>query len=119
MAVSVHLWDQTLPGTRKDAGVLEVDSLTTSARELIRMRLAYVPRKVFPGFGETERLLNAPPKPSDPEADLARAFLAFEKNAFLIFVDGMQVTDLDERLDLRAESQVEFIKLLPLAGGSR
>lgn len=43
--------------------------------------------------------------------------LEFERNGFLVLVDGRQVSELDERIELRADSEVEFVKLVPLVGG--
>ena len=42
---------------------------------------------------------------------------SFEKNGFLVLVDGEQVTELDSRLDLHDDSEIDFIKLVPLVGG--
>jgi hypothetical protein len=34
-----------------------------------------------------------------------------------VLVDGKQVTELDLRLDLHEDSEIDFIKLVPLVGG--
>jgi hypothetical protein len=46
-----------------------------------------------------------------------RAYSSFEKNGFLVLVDGKQVTELDSPFDLHENSEIEFIKLVPLVGG--
>ena len=49
------------------------------------------------------------------QADLA--LQAFEQNAFFILVDDHQVESLDEFVELRADTQVSFLRLVPLVGG--
>jgi hypothetical protein len=69
---------------------------------------------------EAERLLNGPPRAranADWTQEYARALHAFERRAFLVLVNDQQVDDLDITLELRPETQVTFLRLLPLAGG--
>jgi hypothetical protein len=49
------------------------------------------------------------------QADIA--LKAFERNGFFVLVDGRQVTELDQRLELTGTSDVAFIKLTQLIGG--
>jgi hypothetical protein len=130
MPVTVSLLDETTSGECHAAGTLACDSGTLTLRELIRLRVQQeVERfnqsdtKVFRGLlepHETERLLN-PERPShrrlDWETQFATAIAAFRTNGFVVLVDDAQVTDLDERLDLRPETKVTFLKLVPLIGG--
>jgi|ERR1700684_6249 hypothetical protein len=51
----------------------------------------------------------------EQQADLALD--AWGRNAFFILVGGRQVTDLDEVLELTAESDIRFLRLVQLAGG--
>jgi hypothetical protein len=53
----------------------------------------------------------------DWEVQYARALKAFTTNGFFILVDDRQVDDLDEVVELRYDTQVSFIKLIPLVGG--
>ena len=80
--------------------------------------------EVFQGLvqpDESERILNGfrmrTQRPIDWEVQFKRACSSFERNGFLLLVDGQQVGDLDERIDLRADSEVQFLKLVPLVGG--
>jgi hypothetical protein len=41
----------------------------------------------------------------------------FVRNAFFLLVDGRQIADLDELIPLRPQSQVTFVRLMPLKGG--
>ena len=79
--------------------------------------------RVFEGLiqpDETERLLNGA-RPShrtlDWEKQYASAIAAFHGNGFLVLVDDRQITELDEAVDLRPQTQVTFLKLVPLIGG--
>jgi hypothetical protein len=67
--------------------------------------------QILNGFRlKTKRLL-------DWEVQCRRAYFSFEKNGFLVLVNGKQVTELDERFDLKENSEIDFIKLVPLVGG--
>ena len=45
------------------------------------------------------------------------AIEAFGRNGFFVLVDDRQVADLDEDLKLHADSDIRFVRLVPLAGG--
>jgi hypothetical protein len=49
--------------------------------------------------------------------EIARAQQAFSARAYMIVVDNQRVWEPDTLLTLRPETQVEFIKILPLVGG--
>ena len=49
--------------------------------------------------------------------EIARAQQAFSTRAYMIVVDNQRVWEPDTLLTLRPETQVEFIKILPLVGG--
>ncbi|WP_020393716.1 hypothetical protein [Thiolinea disciformis] len=49
--------------------------------------------------------------------EIHRAQQAFQENHYFIIADGRQLTTLDETITLRANSEVQFIRLLPLIGG--
>jgi len=49
--------------------------------------------------------------------EIARAQQAFSARAYMIVVDNQRVWEPDTRLTFRPETQVEFIKILPLVGG--
>ena len=70
---------------------------------------------------EQERRLNGEPVKRRPNIDAARqlaaAIEAFQRTRILVVVDRRQVVDLDEELTLTPDSEVRFIKLVPLVGG--
>ena len=49
------------------------------------------------------------------QADAAEE--AFGRNGFFVIVGGRQVEELDEELDLEADTEIRFVKLTPLVGG--
>ena len=53
----------------------------------------------------------------DPEKAVYEALAGFQQNAFFVLIDGRQVTELEEELVLTPQSQVQFIRLMPLVGG--
>src|ERR1700683_2894521 len=114
MPVTIHIWDEVVPGTRSLAKAVTVPQALTTARELIRNRIREEVERhneglteVFCGLvqpEESERILNGfgmrAKRPLDWETQFQRACSSFEKNGFLLIVDGRQVIDLDERIEL-------------------
>jgi len=131
MSVTVHIRDEVIPGPHSPARTVSVPQAATTPRELIRNRVREEVElhneslpEVFCGLvqpEESERILNGfrmrERRHLDWEVQFKRACSSFEKNGFLLLVDGLQVTGLDDRIELRPESEVQFIKLVPLVGG--
>lgn len=131
MPVSVRVCDELVPGTPSLAKLVIVAEAQTTARELIRNRIREEVERynqslpeVFCGLvqpEESERILNGfrmkGRRPLDWEAQFQKACSSFQRNGFLLVIDGRQATDLDARIELHADSEVQFIKLVPLVGG--
>jgi len=132
MPVTIHIWDEVIPGgQRVAANAVTVLQAETTARELIRSRVQQEVERhnrcfpeVFRGLvqpEESEQILNGfrmkTQRTLDWKVQFERACSSFERNGFLVLVDGRQVSELDERIELRADSEVEFVKLVPLVGG--
>jgi hypothetical protein len=70
---------------------------------------------------DTETTLNGvrerKPRKLSWERQYRKALEAFERRAFLVLVDEVQVVDLDQAIDLRSNPQLTFLKLVPLVGG--
>src|SRR2546425_2018431 len=125
MPMTIHIWDEVIPGQRSPAETLTVPQARITIRELIRSRVRQEVERhnqslpeVFCGLvqpEESEQILNGfrmkVQRPLDWEVQFERACSSFERNGFLLLVDGRQVTELDERIDLRADSEVQFVKL--------
>jgi hypothetical protein len=129
--LTIRMFDAPLHGERSAAGGILLDAGPATLRDVIRGRLKQEVERynqalpeTFQGLvqpDESEQVLNGfrmrTKRPLDCEAQCRRAYASFEKNGFLVLVDGTQVTELDSRLDLREDSEIDFIKLVPLIGG--
>jgi hypothetical protein len=131
MPVTIHVWDEVIPGRRFSAEAVTVPQAETTTRELIRSRVQQEVERhnqnlpdVFRGLvqpEESEQILNGfrmkVQRPLDWKVQFERACSSFDRNGFLVLVDGRQVSELDESITLRADSEVQFVKLVPLVGG--
>ena len=70
---------------------------------------------------DTEEVLNGyklkKQRVVDSERQCEVALTAFNNNGFLMLVNDKQVETLEEEIILKPETQVTFIKLVPLVGG--
>ncbi|MEV4459405.1 hypothetical protein [Microbispora sp. NPDC049633] len=129
--VRVSFVDETTSGERREAWHLEIFEERITLREIIRRRIfqevaehnATRP-EVFRGLvqpGDTERTLNGhrvhAHRRVDAEEQFAKAVEAFGRNGFLVLVDDRQVEDLDAEIALRIDTEITFLKLVPLVGG--
>ena len=53
----------------------------------------------------------------DPEKQFQKAIESFYRNGFLILVNDRQVEELEEEVEIRPDTTVAFLKLVPLVGG--
>lgn len=87
---------------------------TVSAKRHRNVRLLVQP------MVEESRLNDVQPKPFKPidwEKQYTTALRAFETNGFFILIGDRQAESLDEEFTVEAETEVSFVKLLPLVGG--
>jgi len=70
---------------------------------------------------DTERTLNGfkfrTRRNLDWQEQFDKAVEGFQRNAFILLVDDLQVDDLDQLIAISPETQVTFVKLVPLVGG--
>jgi hypothetical protein len=127
---TVRVRDEVRPGgERGDELVLPDLPDRVSVRELIRTRVREEVARANADRSQPRPLLVTPvaaeatvngyrtAKPIDWERQAQVALEAFEKHAFFVFVDGTQVDELDDELALGAETEVRFLRLMPLVGG--
>lgn len=131
---TVRVRDETTSGEILRELELQLTAEDTSVRELITARVHQEVRahnaepapEAFQGLVQpsaTEQELNGVKKGRrgrrrvDPGRQTDVAIAGFERGRILVLVDDKQVTDLDERVTLRAGSSVTFLKLVPLVGG--
>lgn len=131
MPITVRVWDEQVPGQRSPVQPVTIHQPRTTVREILRQRVCEEVERhnqslpeVFCGLvqpEESERILNGfrmtTRRPLDWKKQLDRACSSFERNGFLVLVDGAQIAELDQPVDLRPESEIQFIKLVPLVGG--
>jgi len=67
--------------------------------------------KVLNGFKLKKRQL------IDAEKQTYIALDAFQKNGFFVLVDDLQAESLEQKVEIRPNTTVSFIKLTPLVGG--
>jgi hypothetical protein len=128
-AVTVH--DETTLGNRTNELTLEFLTERVTVRELIRSRVYQEVTEynaaaagLFRGLvqpTDAERTVDGfrlkPRRKIDWEEHYRRALHGFEANGFLILVDDRQLTDLDEEIELRHDTSISFLRLVPLVGG--
>ena len=131
MAIAVTVRDELTSGGTSHELTLEFLTERVSAREIIRSR---VYQEVTEYNARQPEYYRGLVQPTDAEVALngyrlrqrrridweqqyARALQAFAGNGFLLLVDGRQLEQLDEQVELRADSEISFLKLVPLVGG--
>ncbi len=128
---TIVIRDETMAG--KTTNELSLDFLTETidVRELIRSRVYQEvqdfnrdQRQEFRGLVEptdAERTLNGcrlrHPRQIDWKEQFNKAVEAFDGGQVLILVDQRQASSLDEKIVLRPDTDVAFLRLTPLVGG--
>ncbi|MDF3836149.1 hypothetical protein P3W85_24815 [Cupriavidus basilensis] len=57
------------------------------------------------------------PAAPEPEAEVACALAGFGKRRFLLTVQGQRMHSLDDTIQLARDTQIAFVRLVPLVGG--
>ena len=133
MVTTLTVYDETTSGERSESIVLEFLTERITIRELIRQRvyqevqdyhLNLAKRPAFRGLvqpTDAEATLNGYQLKSHRRIDWKKQFekavSAFQSNQILILVNDRQATSLDEEVVLTPETEVSFLKLVPLVGG--
>lgn len=131
MATTLTVHDEGASGTRTNSVTLSFPSERLTVRELIRERIYQEVQdynleqtEYFNGLVEptdAEKTLNGfklrKKRKIDWEEQFARALDGFQRNGFFILVGDRQAEDLDEVLEVNGETEVSFVKLVPLVGG--
>ena len=131
MGVAVTINDERAPG--KVTGSITLDDLPSqiTVRDLIRTRVREEvavynskPTREFRMLVQpvgAEVALNgfklSEPRRIDWEEQANVAETAFLGNGFIILVGDRQAADLDEEIELDADTDIRFLKLTPLVGG--
>jgi hypothetical protein len=134
MSTTLKIRDETTfdPGGDEERGfTLDVVDERITVGELIRARVYREVRdynldqpEYFHGLvqpSDAERSLNGFKMRSrrkiDPERQFELAKRAFYSNGFIVLVDDRQVDELEDEIQIRPDTTVTFLKLVPLVGG--
>jgi hypothetical protein len=123
--------DETTSGQKTNSFTLDCLTERMTVREVIRARIYQEVQdynqqepEYFRGLVEptqAERTLNGfklkAKQKIDWEEQFKRACEAFERNGFFVLVGDRQATSLDETFEVKADTEVSFVKLVPLVGG--
>src|SRR5262249_44849889 len=127
----VTVLDETTSGGATNTLTLDFLTERVTVRELIRARIYQEVTEYNAALPERFKGLVQPvgsrPTPDgyllprrgliDWEAQLLRALEAFQTNGFILLVDDKQLTSLDDEIELRHDSSICFLRLVPLVGG--
>jgi hypothetical protein len=134
MSMTLKIRDETtfnLGGDEDRGFTLDVLDEHITVRELIRARVYREVRdynldqpEFFHGLvqpSDAERSLNGFKMRSRRRIDPVRQFelakRAFYTNGFILLVDDRQVDELEDEIEIRPDTTVTFLKLVPLVGG--
>jgi hypothetical protein len=127
--LTVH--DETTSGQKTN--IFNLDCLTEkmTVRELIRARIYQEVQdynqkqpEYFRGLvqpTEAERVLNGyklrARRRIDWQEQYQRALEAFGRNGFFVLVGNKQAESLDQEFEVKVDTEVSFVRLVPLVGG--
>lgn len=131
MSVALKIFDQTNTNEREPVITLQLASERISVRELIERRVKQEVDQfnvnkpgLFRGLvqpTDAEKTLNGyrleKLKKIDWQKQTEAAIDAFENGSILLLVDDRQVESLAEELGVTSNTEVVFLKLVPLVGG--
>ena len=123
--------DETTSGQKTNSFTLDCLTERMTVREVIRARIYQEVQdfnqkepEYFRGLVEptqAERTLNGyklkAKRKLDWEEQFKRACEAFERNVFFVLVGNRRATSLDETFEVKVDTEVGFVKLVPLVGG--
>jgi hypothetical protein len=131
MPTTLTIHDETASGQKTNTFTLDCLTERMTVRELIRARIYQEVQdynqkepEYFRGLVEptnAERVLNGyklrARRKIDWQEQFERSLQAFERNGFFVIVGNKQAESLDQEFDVRVDTEVSFVKLVPLVGG--
>lgn len=131
MATTLTIHDETSSGQKTHSFTLECLTERMTVRELLRARIYqevqdYNTREpeYFRGLVEptqAEHTLNGyrlrERRQLDWQEQFQRATEAFARNGFFVLVGDRQAGTLDDEFEVKVDTEVSFVKLVPLVGG--
>lgn len=131
MPTTLTIHDETASGQKTNTFTLDCLTERMTVRELIRARIYQEVQdynqkepEYFRGLVEptnAERVLNGyklrARRKIDWQEQFERSLQAFERNGFFVIVGNKQAESLDQQFDVHVDTEVSFVKLVPLVGG--
>lgn len=131
MPTTLTIHDETASGQKTNTFTLDCLTERMTVRELIRARIYQEVQdynqkepEYFRGLVEptnAERVLNGyklkARRKIDWQEQYERSLQAFERNGFFVIVGDKQAESLDQEFDVKVDTEVSFVKLVPLVGG--
>lgn len=125
---SIKVSEKITGSSERNEFILDLPASELTVQELIRnsvyLQVEMLNRgekkSSFYSIAEEEKLnfeADRSSKRFDPEKQFLMACDAFLSNKILLLFDGTQETDLNKVITIRPDSHVQFLRLLPLAGG--
>ncbi|MBP7534348.1 MAG: hypothetical protein KA783_07855 [Chitinophagales bacterium] len=123
--------DETFTGKVLNELTIEFDTDLVSVKDIITMRVEKEVERYnqklpeyFNGLVEptdAEKTLNGyklkANKIIDAEKQVYIALNAFQKNGYFVLIDNMQCEALEQKVTIKQNTTISFIKLTPLVGG--
>lgn len=130
--MQIFIKDETLFGETIHSKQMTFENEELTVEELIKKRVEQEVENYnlqdnpsFKGLvtpNKLEQVINSVTKQKsakkiDAEKQVYKALDAFTKNGFLLLFNGEQATELQQKITLKKDMEVSFIKLTPLIGG--
>jgi hypothetical protein len=127
--LTIH--DETTSGQKTHSFTIDCLTERLTVRDLIKARIYQEVQdynlrepEYFRGLVEpsqAERVLNGyklkARRKIDWEEQYERALEAFKRNGFFVLVGDKQAESLEQEFEVKVETEVSFVKLMPLVGG--
>jgi len=131
MATTLTIHDETTSGQKTNTFMIDCLTERLTVRDLIKARIYQEVQdynlkqpEYFRGLVEptqAERVLNGYKlkvrRKIDWQEQYQRALEAFDRNGFFVLVGKKQAESLDQEFEVKVDTEVSFVKLVPLVGG--
>ena len=124
--ISIKILDETTSGTILNqlkldfltAKISLCDLITNRVRtEIENQKQSQTPQMYSLIEGDTDKTESELLNPDLIHKKVEFALEMFQKNGFLVLIDDVQMVDLTQEIYLNHQTQITFLKLIPLIGG--
>jgi hypothetical protein len=131
MAYSLKMNDSNLTGNVFDSWTIPIVMDRLTVKEMIQIRVKREVDKYnesgaqyFKGLVQPSEAVSTPngyklkeKKKIDSNEQIEKALKGFEQNSFLVLVNDSQMDSLENEILLTENTEISFVKLIPLVGG--